>query len=332
MNWKDRSVLVTGASGLVGQHLVQHLMELGSNVIVPIRDLVRCELADDGIELRTIYPADIRDQALMERVLGDYEVRTVFHLAAQTIVTIANRNPVETWDSNVRGTWSLMEACRRSPLVEEVVVASSDKAYGSLTLPYTEDSPLAAVHPYDVSKACADMIVRSYREHFGLNAGITRCCNFFGEGDNNGSRIVPGTIRSILRGERPVIRSNGKFLRDYMYVKDGVEAYVALAEYLHVLRVGPADAKVGEVNSRAVWPYVFNFSYEAPWTVVQMVDRIKVLMGSDLESIIEDNVHGEIENQYLSAELAKRVLGWKPKYGMTDGLQRTIDWFRVNVT
>lgn len=330
MNWKDRSVLVTGASGLVGQHLTQRLVELGANVVVPLRDLVHCELTDDGIKLRTIFPADIRDQALMERVLGDYEVRTVFHLAAQTIVTIANRNPIETFDSNVRGTWSLLEACRRSSVVEEVVVASSDKAYGSLDLPYTEDSPLSAVHPYDVSKACADMIVRSYREHFGLNCGITRCCNFFGEGDNNWSRIVPGTIRSILRGERPIIRSNGKFLRDYMYVKDGVEAYVRLAEYLNE---ADREAHEDELKGRAekIVPYVFNFSYEAPWSVIQMVNQIRELMGSDLEPVIEDSVHGEIENQYLSADLAKKVLGWKPRHGMTDGLQRTIDWYKVNL-
>lgn len=319
MNWEDRSVLITGASGLVGQHLVQGLVERRAIVVVPIRDLVACQLTDDDIRLKTIYPADIRDQALMERVLGDYEVKTVFHLAAQTIVPIAGRNPIETFDSNIRGTWSVLEACRRSPLVEEVIVASSDKAYGAAAeLPYTEESPLDAVHPYDVSKACADLLARSYREHYGMNIGVTRCGNFFGEGDNNWSRIVPGTIRSILRGERPVIRSNGKYLRDYMYVKDGAEAYVRLAEYLH------------EPKRRDL-PYIFNFSYEQPYSVLQLVNQIRFMMGSTLEPVINDEVHGEIENQYLSAARAREVLGWKPKYGLLDGLQRTIDWYRASL-
>ena len=243
--WRDRPVLVTGATGLVGGWLVRRLVEARADVVclvrdqVPTSELYRSHLVD---RVRVV-AGDLCDQALLERALGEYEIDTVFHLAAQTIVTIANRNPVSTFESNIRGTWTLLEAARRSPRVRQIVVASSDKAYGDQEiLPYDENTPLQGRHPYDVSKSCADLIAHTYAHTYGLPVGITRCGNFFGGGDLNWNRIVPGTIRSILRGERPVIRSDGLFVRDYFYVEDGAHAYLTLAE---ALAAGRAQAGRG---------------------------------------------------------------------------------------
>ena len=203
----------------------------------------------------------------MERALGEYEIDTVFHLAAQTIVGIANRNPVSTFEANIQGTWSVLEACRRSPAVKQVVLASSDKAYGDQEhLPYDEDTPLQGRHPYDVSKSCADLIAHTYAVSYGLPVAITRCGNFYGGGDLNWNRIVPGTIRSVLRGQRPVIRSDGKFVRDYFYVEDGANAYMVLAEAL---------ARRPDLRGEA-----FNFSNEIQVTVLDLVQAILQKMGS----------------------------------------------------
>src|SRR3984885_5988475 len=233
--WRDRSVLVTGCTGLLGSWLTSKLVEHEALVVGLIRDWVpESELFRSGVssEIRVVR-GDVQDQATLERLLGEYEVDTVFHLAAQTIVGIANRNPVSTFESNIQGTWNVLEACRRSPSVKSIVVASSDKAYGDQeTLPYSEDTPLEGRHPYDVSKSCADLIAQAYGKTYALPVAITRCGNFYGGGDLNWNRIVPGTIRSVLRGERPVIRSDGKFIRDYFYVEDGAAAYLLLAEKL----------------------------------------------------------------------------------------------------
>jgi CDP-glucose 4,6-dehydratase len=252
---------------------------------------------------------------MIERVLGEYEVSTVIHLAAQTIVGIANRNPVSTFDSNIRGTWTVLEACRRSPLVTGVVVASSDKAYGdSDELPYSEDHPLLAEHPYDVSKACADIITRSYAVTYGLPAAIARCGNFYGGGDLNWNRIVPGTIRSLLKGEDPVIRSDGTLLRDYLYVEDGVSAYLQLAEAV------TADPQLkGEA---------FNFSVGQPISVLELVDSIAAAVGVDCEPVIQGNSHAEIVDQYLSSERAHEVLGWRSGFSLAKGLELTISWYK----
>jgi CDP-glucose 4,6-dehydratase len=315
--WRDRPVFVTGATGLVGAWLVRHLVNAGADVVCLIRDwipqseLIRTKL----IEQVKVVRGDVRDQAVVERVLGEYEVVTVFHLAAQTIVGIANRNPVSTLESNVQGTWSLLEACRRSPAVKQIVVASSDKAYGDHDkLPYDEQAPLQGRHPYDVSKSCADLIARSYADTYGLPVAITRCGNFYGGGDLNWNRIIPGTIRSILYGERPVIRSDGSYIRDYFYVEDGAAAYALLAERL---------AERPELAGQA-----FNFSNEIQVTVLQLVQRLLELMDSKLEPEIRDEVSNEIRHQYLSSAKARRELAWSPLFKLDDGLRRTIDWYR----
>jgi CDP-glucose 4,6-dehydratase len=315
--WRDRPTFVTGATGLVGSWTVKRLLDAGAQVSCLVRDSVpRSEFVRAGMLDRiTVVHGDVRDQALLERALGEYEIDTVLHLAAQTIVPIANRNPVSTFETNVGGTWSLLEACRRSPLVKQIVVASSDKAYGDHHhLPYAEEAPLQGRHPYDVSKSCADLIGQSYAHSFGLPVAITRCGNFFGGGDLNWNRIVPGTIRSVLRGHRPVIRSDGAYVRDYFYVEDGAAAYLLLAEKLaadHSLR-GQA----------------FNFSNEVQITVREFVDRILRRMGSDLEPDIRNEAQREIRHQYLTAEKARRLLGWKALHTLDDGLERTIAWYR----
>lgn len=251
----------------------------------------------------------------MERILGEYDIKTVFHLAAQAIVGVANRNPISTFESNIQGTWCLLEACRRSPLVEQVVVASSDKAYGEQpVLPYTEDMPLLARNPYDMSKAATDMIAQSYAHTYGMNVAISRCGNFFGEGDFNWSRIVPGTVRSIIRGEAPVLRSDGTLIRDYFYVRDGAHAYRVLAEHL-------------AANPEKIRGEAFNFSTDKEVSVIDLTNLILRLMGSDLKPIIQNNAPNEILKQNLSSAKARKELGWTPQYTLEDGLKRTIAWY-----
>jgi len=252
---------------------------------------------------------------LLERILGEYEIDTVFHLAAQAIVPIANRNPISTFESNIKGTWSLLEASRRSPTVKQIVSASSDKAYGDHdTLPYSETTPLQGRHPYDVSKSCADLIAQTYAQTYKLPICITRCGNFYGGGDLNWNRIIPGTIRSVLRGERPIIRSDGSFIRDYFYVEDGAAAYMLLAE---------AMAEQTDLHGEA-----FNFSNEVQITVHELVRQILSLMESPLKTDILNQADNEIKHQYLSAEKARRILGWTPLFDIESGLRKTISWYR----
>jgi len=289
----------------------------GADVVCLVRDWVpQSELVASGslARVRTVR-GDVRDQALLERILGEYEIDTVFHLAAQTIVGVAQRNPVSTFESNIQGTWSLLEACRRSPRVKSIVVASSDKAYGDQErLPYDEETPLQGKHPYDVSKSCADLIAHSYAVSYGLPVAITRCGNFYGGGDLNWNRLVPGTIRSVLHGERPVIRSDGTLVRDYFYVEDGVGANVRLAE---ALRARPELAGEG-----------FNFSNEIQVTVLDLVRRILSHMGSSLEPDVRNEATHEIKHQYLSAAKARRLLDWAPSFELDAGLERTVTWYR----
>lgn len=315
--WQDRPVLVTGATGLLGGFLVRRLLQAGADVVCLVRDwvpqseLVRARLLDQVKVVR----GSVRDQATLERALGEYEIDTVIHLAAQTIVGIANRNPVSTFKTNIGGTWTLLEACRRSPLVKQIVVASSDKAYGEHEqLPYNETAPLVGRHPYDVSKSCADLIAQAYATTYGSPVAITRCGNLYGGGDLNWNRIVPGTIRSVLRGQRPVIRSDGKFVRDYFYAEDGAAANMLLAEKLSI-----NPALKGEA---------FNFSNETQVTVLELVTRILKVMKSDLEPEVRNEAVNEIPHQYLSAAKAREVLGWKPIYTLDEGLQQTIAWYR----
>ncbi len=316
--WRDRPVLVTGASGLVGGAVVRLLLERGADVACLLRDWVPdSELMRGGLLARArVVRGDVRDQALLERALGEHEARTVIHLAAQTTVPVANRNPVSTFESNVAGTWALLEACRRSPQVGQVVVASSDKAYGEhARLPYDEDAPLLARHPYDVSKACADLVAQSYAATWGLPVAISRCGNFYGPGDLNWNRIVPGTLRSLLRGERPVVRSDGRFVRDYFYVEDGAAAYLLLAEAL---------ARDPGLRGRA-----YNFSNEQPLTVLELVERLQAALGSALEPDVRNEASHEIRAQYLSAARARAELGWAPLFSLEQGLERTVAWYRA---
>ena len=315
--WRDRPTFVTGATGLVGGWLVQRLLRAEADVVCLVRDGVpQSELVRSGnYERVKVVRGDIQEQSLLERILGEYEIATVFHLAAQTIVPIANRNPLSTFESNIRGTWILLEACRRSITVRQCVVASSDKAYGDhQVLPYDETMPLQGRYPYDVSKSCADLIAQSYAATYGLPVAITRCGNFYGGGDLNWNRIVPGTIRAALRGEPPVIRSDGSLTRDYFYVEDGATAYMLLAEKL---------AENADLAGQA-----FNFSNEQPISVLSLVEHILELMNFDLQPIIQGNVVNEIRSQHLSAVKAHKHLGWYPMYTLDAGLAKTIEWYK----
>lgn len=315
--WRDRSVLVTGATGFLGSHLTGLLVAEGALVVVLVRDRKRATpIVADWQDQVAHVEGDIVDQALLERILGEYEVLTVFHLAAQTIVSVANRNPVSTFESNIRGTWSLLEAVRRSPLVEQVVIASSDKAYGAQpSLPYTEEMPLLAVHPYDVSKACTDILSHTYKEVYGVPAAVTRCGNFFGPGDTNWNRLVPGTIRSLLRGQRPIIRSDGTPIRDYLYIEDAALAYLRLAERM--------------CDDKSLAGQAFNFSTESQMTVMELFDLIRAATGRrDIEPDIRALARHEIQHQHLSAERARRLLDWKPRYTVEEALALTVAWYR----
>lgn len=314
--WTDRPVLVTGATGLVGSWTVRRLVEMGADVTCVVRDTVpQSELVRSGLsgKVRTA-DGDVCDGDFMERVIGEYEASVVIHLAAQTIVGIANRNPVSTFESNVRGTWTVLDAVRRSPTVKAVVIASSDKAYGTAKLPTPESAPMDGIHPYDVSKSCADLIARSYARTFGVRVTITRCGNFYGGGDLNWNRIVPGTIRSVLRGQRPVIRSDGKNVRDYVYVEDAATAYTLLAR-----KTAEDPSLAGEA---------FNFSNESPADVLTVVNKILKVMKSALVPEVLDQANHEIREQFLDSKKARERLGWKPSYDLDAGLERTVAWYR----
>ena len=315
--WTNKNVFVTGCTGLLGSWLVKDLVEKGANVTGLIRDWVPKSnlILQDSINQINTVRGDINDYFLMERVLNEYEIDTVFHLAAQTIVSIANRNPISTFETNIKGTWNILEACRKNPTVKRVIVASSDKAYGEHeVLPYTEGAPLKGSHPYDVSKSCADLLAFTYHNTYGLPVCITRCGNFYGGGDLNYNRIVPGTIRSILLDERPMIRSDGTFIRDYIYIRDAVNAYLFLAEKMDGL----------DIHGEA-----FNFSNEIQLTVLELTNKIMRTMDkADVEPIVLNEVKGEIKHQYLSAAKAKNILGWSPTYTVEEGLKETIDWYK----
>ena len=316
--WRDRAVFITGATGLVGGWLTKHLLEQGAAVTALVRDWVpSSEFVRHGLADRVnVVRRDLSSPYLLERVLGEYEIEVVFHLAAQTIVGIANRNPLSTFESNVRGTWNLLEACRRSPMMKSFVLASSDKAYGDQkVLPYRENMPLQGKHPYDVSKSCADLIAQSYAHTFGAPLAITRCGNFYGGGDLNWNRVVPGTIRSVIRGERPIIRSDGKYVRDYFYVEDGAAAYMLLAERLMH-------------DSKVCCGAAYNFSNETQISVLELVNAILRKMESKLKPEIQNQASNEIRHQFLSAERARTELKWEPMFTLDQGLEKTIAWYR----
>lgn len=315
--WQDRRVFVTGCTGLVGSATVQQLVERGAHVIGLVRDQVAtCELVRSGLDRRIdLVRGAVEDSELLDRVLAEYEVETVIHLAAQTIVGVANRSPLSTFETNIKGTWCVLEAARRTGRNPQVIVASSDKAYGEQTaLPYTEEAPLVGRHPYDASKSCADILALTYHQTYGLPVCVTRCGNFFGAGDLNFNRLVPGTIRAVLRGQRPLIRSDGGYVRDYFYVEDGAAAYLHLAECM---------AARPEVVGQA-----FNFSTEIQVTVLEMVGRILRVMNSTLSPDVRNEATNEIRHQYLSAAKARRMLDWRPRYTLEQGLAETISWYR----
>ena len=316
--WEGRNAFITGATGLLGSWLAEELLERGARVTCLVRDEVPdSRFYTAGIDRRVQrVRGALEDFELTLRALNEYEIDSVFHLGAQTIVGTASRSPLSTFEANIRGTWTLLEACRLCPkLIERIVVASSDKAYGiHEQLPYTEDMPLQGRFPYDVSKSCADLVSMSYFHTYALPVSVTRCGNLYGGGDLNFNRLVPGTIRSALRGERPIIRSDGSFVREYFYVRDAVLAYLHLAEQM------PGAHTCGEA---------FNFGTDQPLSVLELTDEIlRVSRRSDLSPDIRNEAQHEIPRQYLDCSKARKQLSWSPEYTLEEGLVETLGWYR----
>ncbi len=315
--WKGRNVFVTGATGILGSWLVKDLLAKGANITILKRDHV----PDSELELSgamrkvNIVHGSLEDYWAVERALNEYEIDTCFHLAAQAIVQAANRSPLPTFESNVRGTWILLEALRKSQLIKGIIIASSDKAYGEQeNLPYKEDSsPLLGLNPYDASKSCCDLIAQAYARSYNMPIGIARCGNIYGGGDFNFNRIVPGTIKSIIHNENPVIRSDGTYIRDYFYVEDAVDAFLALAEKL---------------GRKEVQGQAFNFSPENRISVMELVGKILKISGSGLKPEILSIASNEIKEQYLDCGKAHMILGWEPKTGLDEGLRKTVRWYK----
>ncbi len=327
-SWKQSKVFVTGATGLLGSHLTRELLSRGAEVVALVRDSVPRSLFYSQepawkLEQRvTVVRGALEDFDVIERAINEYEIDTVFHIGAQTIVGTANRNPLATFRSNIEGTWNVLEACRlhhgAGKRIKRVVVASSDKAYGNLNgEAYDESFPLRGEHPYDVSKSCTDLISHTYFKSYGLPVAVTRCGNFFGPGDLNFSRIIPGVVRDVVEGRVPVIRSDGKSIRDYIYAEDGAHAYLALAEAMTESAKGTAFA--GEA---------FNFSYGLRLTVKDVVSRVlKILGREELQPQILNQASNEIPVQCLNSDKARKLLNWKAQYGFDEGLRKTVEWY-----
>ena len=313
--WQDRSVLVTGAAGFLGPWLCEALLQQGARVIALVRD----EAGESRLQpLRrqlTWIHAHLEDFQELRRLLHRHEIKSVFHVGAQALVGVAYQDPFSTFESNIRGTYNLLEACRLAR-VEQVVMASSDKAYGQAEGLYDESSRLDGIFPYDVSKSCADLLARSYFKTYGLPVTVTRCGNFFGGGDLHWSRLVPGTVRWALNGQAPIIRSDGLYVRDYLYIEDAAAAYLHLAQ--------------AQLHDPSLAGEAFNFSFEQPHTVLELTRKILALMGrSELEPQVLDLPESrfEIRSQMLNAEKARTRLGWSPRFGLEEGLKRTIGWY-----
>ena len=319
--WKGRRVLVTGATGVVGLNLVNSLENYGAEVVTIVRDWVpKAQFLGSLFKSDSkavIVRGELEDFNLLMRTMAEYEIQTIFHLGAQTLVGVGNVSPLTTFKANIDGTWNLLEAARmieqNSQTFQAICIASSDKAYGSSKkLPYTEDMPLAGEHPYDVSKSCCDLIAQSYGITYSLPVSIARMGNIYGPGDLNFNRIIPGTIRNILEGRAPMIRSDGTPVREYFYVEDAVEAYLTMAENSHKSRPGAA----------------YNFSSGERRSVMDVVNSIQSLMRSDLIPEIRNTARNEIQEQYLSIRKAKQELHWKPRYTLDTGLVPTIEWYK----
>ncbi|HEX2949425.1 MAG TPA: GDP-mannose 4,6-dehydratase [Armatimonadota bacterium] len=311
--WADRPVLVTGATGLLGSWMCSELVERGASVVALIRDHVPHSAffyRQLDRQVRVVH-GELEDYFTLERTLNEYEIETIFHFGAQTIVGAANRSPRATFQANIMGTVNVLEAARQSALVRRVVVASSDKAYGEqATLPYTEEAPLTGRHPYDVSKSCTDLIAQSYFHTYRLPVCIARCGNLYGLGDQNTNRIVPGTIYKYWQGEPPIIRSNGTMTRDYFYVRDAVMAYLTLA---------------AAMDDEQFWGEAFNFGTEQPVSVLDIVQRIGHIMGCEaITPTILGEANNEIPHQWLACDKAHRLLQWSPAYDLDRGLAEAI--------
>jgi|SRR3989344_147508 len=319
--WEDKNVFITGGSGLLGSHLIKRLLEFNTHkIVVLVRDYVPKSIFFSEKLCDKVITADgkVEDFYLIERTLNEYEIDTVFHLAAQPLVPIANKSPLATFESNIKGTWNVLEACRlHKDKIKRILIASSDKAYGTqVELPYKETAPLQGEHPYDVSKSCADLIAQSYYKTYDLPIAITRCGNFYGSGDLNFNRIIPETIKSILENKSPKIRSDGTYIRDYIFIPDVIEGYLKIAENLD------RDNIKGEA---------FNISTSNKLTVLQLVRLILDIMNSKSEPEILNEAKGEIKHQYLDGGKMKKLLNWEPKHNIEEGLKETIEWYKNNI-
>ncbi len=314
-NWKGKNVFVTGGNGFLGSWLVNELVKKGVNVTCLIRDTVansNLQLLGIADKVNIVY-GSLEDYYIIERAMNEFEAEVCFHVAAQAIVGIANKSPLSTFEANIKGTWNVLEACRQLG-IKRTVVASSDKAYGEHEkLPYKEEFCLNGLTPYEASKSCTDILARTYAKAYGLAIGVTRCGNIYGGGDLNMSRIIPGTIISVLKDESPIIRSDGTPVRDYIYVLDAVSAYITLAEQL--------DRK--EVAGQA-----FNFGTETPVSVLELVKKIIAASGKKIRPKVLNEAKNELKAQYLDWSKAKSVLGWKPQHNLDSGLKETIAWYK----
>ena len=311
--------LVTGGRGFAGSWLVKALLEAGAEVT----SLDRGAAAPTGLDLLGIageiedVTGDLRDGEMVRALLRERSIDCIFHLAAQPIVGDANASPVPTFETNIGGTWVLLEACRERD-VGRVVVASSDKAYGPHErLPYTEDSALQPVFPYDVSKAATDLIARSYWHTYGLPVAVTRFANLYGGGDRNFSRLIPETVTAVLDGRSPVIRSDGSPERDFLYVEDAASAYLAVAEALS------SDGIEGEA---------FNAGWGRPNAIREVVELICELGPGEVEPDFQGtgNPKGEIDRQYLDSAKIRERIGWEPRVDLREGLRRTLEWYAAH--
>jgi len=315
--WKGRNVFVTGADGFICSWVAKKLVDNGANVTIIVRDFKKnpgYKLAGLTEKEINIVMGDIVNFDSVKRAINEYETEFCFHLAAQAIVQTANRSPLSTFESNIKGTWNILEACRTTETVKGIIVASSDKAYGvQKKLPYTEDSPLQGLYPYDASKACTDILTRSYFRSYGLPVAVTRNANIYGGGDTNWNRIIPDVMRCILKDQELLIRSDGTPERDYMYIKDAVNAYLTLAE----------NISKPEVKGEA-----FNFGTGKPVSVKDLVNKIIQVSGKSIQPKILGQAKNEIDKQYLDATKAKTILGWKTKYSLEEGLMETFEWYK----